>query len=215
MSTPVVGAGALQRFARRAADASQTALEKCDLCGDAVSLEHRHLLESSRSIACVCQACALLFSNPVASSGRYRLIPDRRLHLADFSMSDPEWDTLHVPVGICFITAGRAYYPGPMGAAEAPVNPSTWAALVHRYPPLDSIQPEIEALLVNRVRGQRQYFITPIDECFGLVGLIRTRWRGLSGGNAVWTEISAFFESLQQRSRTHLLEAATCPSATT
>jgi hypothetical protein len=41
----------------------------------------------------------------------------------------------------------------------------------------------------------------PIDECYGLVGLIRTRWRGLSGGKEVWLEIDDFFEDLDRRSK--------------
>jgi hypothetical protein len=40
----------------------------------------------------------------------------------------------------------------------------------------------------------------PIDECFRLVGLIRTHWRGLSGGTAVWAEIGRFFTALKEHS---------------
>jgi hypothetical protein len=208
VSTPVT----LQRLARRAREVA----EKCDFCSEPIASDHRHVLESgARSVACVCRACALLFANPAASLGKYRLIPDRRLYLADFAMSDAEWASLHVPVGLCFITAGRAYYPGPMGPTEAPVDASTWSALTRRYPLLANMQPELEALLVNRARGHRDYFIAPIDVCFSLVGLIRTRWRGLSGGTVVWTETLAFFESLRKRSRRYLMEAAECPSATT
>ena len=36
----------------------------------------------------------------------------------------------------------------------------------------------------------------PIDECYKLVGLIRTHWRGLSGGDEVWDEIARFFDRL-------------------
>jgi hypothetical protein len=70
-------------------------------------------------------------------------------------------------------------------------------------------------LLVNRARGARDHFIVPIDTCFGLAGLIRTRWRGLSGGTEVWLEIGRFFESLRKRSRVHSEEAPACPPATT
>jgi hypothetical protein len=52
----------------------------------------------------------------------------------------------------------------------------------------------VEALLVNRARGTRQHFLVPIDDCYRLAGLIRTRWRGLSGGEEVWKEIDRFFE---------------------
>jgi hypothetical protein len=39
-----------------------------------------------------------------------------------------------------------------------------------------------------------------IDECFKLVGLIRSRWQGLSGGTEVWREIAEFFNGLKARS---------------
>jgi len=60
----------------------------------------------------------------------------------------------------------------------------------------------VEALLVNRVRGTREHFLVPIDECYRLVGLIRMHWRGLSGGREVWEEIEQFFEELRGRSKT-------------
>jgi hypothetical protein len=41
-----------------------------------------------------------------------------------------------------------------------------------------------------------------MDECYSLVGLIRMRWRGLSGGREVWEEIARFFEQLRERSKT-------------
>lgn len=186
----------------RLAQAAKAGLEKCDMCSEPVVVGHRHLLEGdSRSVACVCQACALLFSEPAASLGKYRLIPDRYLNLSDFVMTHAEWASLRVPVGICFISGQRAYYPGPMGPTEAPLDSSTWSALTERYPVLSEIQPDLEALLVNRARGSQDYFIVPIDTCFSLVGLIRVRWRGLSGGTVVWSDIRQFFDALRKRSR--------------
>ncbi|MCI0447409.1 DUF5947 family protein [bacterium] len=41
----------------------------------------------------------------------------------------------------------------------------------------------------------------PIDACFKLVGLIRYKWKGLSGGTEVWQEIHKFFETLKQKSK--------------
>ena len=59
----------------------------------------------------------------------------------------------------------------------------------------------MEALLVNRVGGARRQWLVPLDDCYALVGLIRTRWRGLSGGSEVWHEIDGFFEELDRRAR--------------
>jgi hypothetical protein len=35
-----------------------------------------------------------------------------------------------------------------------------------------------------------------VDTCYALVGLIRTSWKGLAGGDAVWHEIGRFFDDL-------------------
>jgi hypothetical protein len=61
---------------------------------------------------------------------------------------------------------------------------------------------DVEALLVNRVRGAREHFLVSMDECYSLVGLIRMNWRGLSGGREVWEKIGQFFEELRERSKT-------------
>jgi hypothetical protein len=65
------------------------------------------------------------------------------------------------------------------------------------------LEPDVEALLVNRARSARQHFLVPIEDCFRLAGLIRTRWRGLSGGKEVWEEIEGFYEALAGRAKTH------------
>jgi hypothetical protein len=52
-------------------------------------------------------------------------------------------------------------------------------------------------LLVNRTA--REYFVLPIDECYRLVGLMRSHWKGLSGGTEVWREIHLFFAEMKGR----------------
>ena len=42
--------------------------------------------------------------------------------------------------------------------------------------------------------GAREHWLVPIDDCFRLVGLIRTHWRGLTGGREVWAGDRGFFE---------------------
>ncbi len=65
---------------------------------------------------------------------------------------------------------------------------------------LTELEPDVEALLVNRVGQAREFFRVPIDECYRLVGIIRSNWRGLSGGAEVWTAIEAFRAGLKARS---------------
>jgi hypothetical protein len=39
----------------------------------------------------------------------------------------------------------------------------------------------------------------PIDECYRLVGLIRSNWQGFSGGAEVWQKIESFFGDLRRK----------------
>jgi hypothetical protein len=56
-------------------------------------------------------------------------------------------------------------------------------------------------MLVNRAEGGDGHWLVPIDDCYDLVGLIRSHWTGLSGGGQVWTEIGGFFERLRRRAK--------------
>jgi hypothetical protein len=195
----------LMRLARQATEEAEQQLEHCDLCGEPIPPRHRHLLDlSSRELMCACQACRLLFERPAAGGGgaHYRLVPDRRLELEDFVMDDVAWARLRIPVDMAFFfhssQAGRvqAYYPGPMGATESLLELEAWEDLVRDNPVLETLEPDVEALLVNRARGARMHFVVPIEDCYRLAGLIRTRWRGLSGGEEVWKAIDRFFKEV-------------------
>ncbi len=200
--------GALSRFARRRALAPE-AVEHCELCSAVIASEHHHLLElASHRIICACDACSLLFGNEGACGGKYRIIPRRYLALSDFAMSDEQWNELMIPVNIVYIfhsaTAGRpvAFYPSPAGATESVLSLENWEALVDSNPILKSaLEPDVEALLINRIGESREYYIVPIDACYRLVGLIRVSWRGLSGGEEVWRVIEQFFADLRTKSR--------------
>ena len=204
----------LRRFAKEESEkaekaAAEATQERCDLCSEPIPTEHRHLLEvSTRDIMCVCRPCSILFDREAASEGKYRLIPDRYLLLEGFEMSDAQWESLQIPVDMAFFfystPAERvvAFYPSPMGPTESLLKLSAWEELEENNPVLEGMERDVEALLVNRVRGARQHFLVPIDECYSLVGLIRMHWRGLSGGQEVWEEIGRFFEVLRERSKT-------------
>jgi hypothetical protein len=162
---------------------------------------------ATRELKCVCQACSILFDQEAASRGKYRLIPDRRLYLQDFQLSDAQWERLRIPVDMAFFfystPAERvvAFYPSPLGPTESLLELATWDELVERNPVLTGLQRDVEALLVNRARGAREHFLVPLAECYSLVGLIRLHWRGLSGGQEVWQEIGRFFAALRERAR--------------
>ena len=204
----------LRQAARRSTVAQQTAMERCELCGEPIPAQHRHLLDlSSRELMCACRACSVLFDRRAAGGGHYRLVPDRRLALEGFELEDARWADLRIPVEMAFFfrnsQAGRvvAYYPSPAGPTESLLELEAWDEIERANPVLGTMEPDVEALLVNRARGRREHFLVPIEDCYGLVGLIRTRWRGLSGGEEVWKAIEGFYEALGRRAKVTAREA--------
>ena len=196
----------LRELAQRSTETREAAQERCELCGAPIAPDHRHLLDAAtRNLLCACRACAILFASGAASAGHYKLVGDRRVRLDDLALDDVAWAELRLPVDIAFFfrnsAAGRvqAYYPSPMGPTESLLGLEAWAALVAANPVLGTLAPDVEALLVHRARGARHHWIVPISDCYALVGLIRTRWRGFTGGADVWTEIGRFFAELDDR----------------
>jgi hypothetical protein len=178
------------------------------LCGAPLPGTHRHLVDLDRQqLLCACRPCALLFDRPAAARGHLRLVPDRRVALEDFDLDAAAWERLRIPVDMAFFfrssRAARvlAFYPGPMGATESLLELSSWDELERANPVLETMRPDVEALLVDRARGSDRQWLVPIDDCYRLVALIRTRWRGFSGGKEVWAEIDAFFDELERRAR--------------
>ena len=193
----------LRRFARQAQESR--AQHQCELCSVSLPSAHQHLLDlSNRQLICSCQACTLLFSEQTA---KYHPIPWQSHALPDFQMSDTEWESLAIPISLAFlyydsaVAKMMAMYPSPAGATQSLLSLETWETLVANNPVLQRMTPDVEALLVNRVKGQSNYYLVPIDECFKLVGLIRIYWRGLSGGSEVWQEIGRFFTDLNKKAR--------------
>jgi hypothetical protein len=178
--------------------------ERCELCNAGLAAEHAHLLAlANRELLCACEACAILFSGQDAA--KFRRLPRRLRALPDFRLTDEQWEAMNIPVGMAFIffhsAAGRvmAYYPGPAGATESLLDLESWQDLVRDNPILGQLEPDVEALLINRVRGARAYYTVPLDQCYKLVGVIRLGWHGLSGGTAVWGDVQKFFDELQAR----------------
>lgn len=194
--------GALRRFARPRPNPGRN-LERCELCGTVLAFDHSHLLDRrSRQVTCACDACAILFADQ--QNSRYLRVPRRTLKLADFCFSDAEWDAMTLPIGLAFFlrdTTNRAtaLYPSPAGVMESLIELPPWHELTRGHAALIALEPEVEALLVHRIGSQQRYFVVPIDTAYRLVGLIRTRWRGLSGGAAVWQSVTEFFDELERK----------------
>jgi Family of unknown function (DUF5947) len=194
----------LRQFAR-----SKRPLERCELCSSGLAREHPHLVEVAlRQIVCACEACATLFDGMAGS--KYRRVSRRVQLLADFQMTDGQWESLLIPINMAFFFRSSmegqtvTLYPSPAGAVESLLPLDAWSDIVQENAVLRELRPDIEALLVNRVGhahelARAEYFIAPIDDCYRLVGLIRANWKGLSGGSEVWVEIGRFFSDLRSR----------------
>ena len=144
----------------------------------------------------------------------YRCVPRRVRSLPDFHITDAQWDSLLIPVGMAFFFYSSpaekvmAFYPSPAGPTESLLSFESWTEIVRDNPVLQAMEPDVEALLVNRLPAHlkghtdetQTYYLAPIDKCYELVGLIRMHWRGLSGGSEVWEEIAKFYARLQEQS---------------
>jgi len=183
--------------------------ERCDLCHTTVPDDHRHLLHlTERRIVCACEACWALHSG----DAEYRPTGMRTLWLEDFDCDDAMWASLSIPIGLAFFMRSSvtgdgsqgeaviAFYPSPAGATESELPLDAWEALVAANPVLAQLDADGEALVANRLAArvdEHEYMILPIDQCYALVGLIRTRWEGISGGDALQVAVPEFFARMR------------------
>jgi hypothetical protein len=204
---------------RKLAPAARQPVTRCELCSQPLASVHQHLLEIvPNRLVCACDACALLFPGE-APDAKYRRVPRRIRFLADFQIDETQWNALLIPIDMAFFfhstPRGRAvaFYPSPAGATESLLELDAWNEIVAQNPILQTMERDVEALLVNRTGRFRdqspttgetepKYFLVPIDQCYKLVGVIRTNWRGLSGGKKVWDEIDNYFVDLKLHSQT-------------
>ena len=195
-STLVTGLGRLAR------PAPVPETEKCELCGQPLSDEHRHLLElHERRILCACEPCLAMKSG----LENYCPVSTRTLWLDDFVFPDELWSAFQLPVGLAFFMRSTgtntvvALYPSPAGATECELHLESWDKLVEMNPILLDLEADAEALVVNRIVGAHQHAIVPIDECYRLVGLIKSTWQGISGGSAIEDAVPRFFDYVRDK----------------
>ena len=94
-------------------------------------------------------------------------------------------------------------------ATESLLPLEAWAELKGDNPVLDTLEPDVEALLVRAgLRGPNavsardeapECFIVPIDACYELVGQMRRLWRGFDGGQEANEAIAEFFSGVAAR----------------
>ncbi len=199
-SSSARGLASLRNFLRKPPE-----VERCDLCSLALAEQHQHLIDpKTRRLLCACEPCAILFSS--SGETHYRRVPRDSRVLAHFRLSDQTWNSLAIPIGLAFIYPSSvsdqilAVYPSPAGPTESELDKDSWQELVADNPGLAKLTPDVEALLINRMNGAREYFWAPIDECYKLTGVVRKYWRGFSGGDEGWAQIGKFFDRLKERS---------------
>ena len=194
----------LSRFVReRPSPATSPASEsqdRCELCPISLPSDHKHLLDlDERRIVCVCATCWSMRSG----DARYRPTGSRTVWLADFELPDELWAEFQIPVGLAFFMRSAetgtvvGLYPSPAGATECELDLDAWNRLVAANPVLEDLDPDAEGLIVNRLTEPRLHAIAPLDECYRLVGLIKTTWEGISGGGQMEITVRDFFDGLR------------------
>ena len=176
--------------------------EKCEICGQGILEDHRHLLElGERRILCSCEPCIAMRSG----LDNYCPVGTRYLWLEDVEFPDELWAAFQLPIGLAFffrstgVDAVVALYPSPAGATESELHLESWEKLVGLNPILENLEADAEALVVNRMDDEPQHAIVPIDECYRLVGLIKSTWEGISGGSAIENSVPKFFEYVRHK----------------
>jgi len=204
MDTSLGSMTSLQQILRK----RPVAAERCDYCATPLEPEHSHLIElAARRILCACRPCAIVFEPAGAAQGKYRAIPTRYRELPNFALDDQQWEALQIPIGLVFFFFNSleqkvvGLYPSPAGATESLLPLETWDHVGAAYPEIASLQPDVEALLVQRMGTVSRAFIVPIDAAYELVGLIRTTWKGFDGGEEAQAKIVAYFDKIGARSR--------------
>lgn len=180
---------------------------QCELCALPLEEAHGHVVDTlDRRLLCTCYACGVLFAAPAESAARFKAASRRYAVLPGPLFSDSQWDALGIPIGLAFFFENAAsghiiaFYPGPAGATESQLPLDAWQDLRAREPLIASLVPDVESVLVYRPRGEAaRSYIVPIDACYELVGLVRTHWSGISGGDDVQREIDAFFARVEER----------------
>lgn len=198
MSGARLPAGAIANLRGLRPDAAATdtqARERCDLCGREVAAEHRHLLAlTERRILCACEVCGAV----APGEGDLKAVGTRTLWLDDLDLPDVLWAAFQIPIGLAFFfrssTTGAivGLYPSPAGATECELHFASWNALVAANPVLATLEPDAEALIVDRLTAKHGYALVPIDQCYRLVGMIKAAWEGISGGDAVRNAVPGF-----------------------
>jgi hypothetical protein len=199
---PALVAG-LRRFVREPPAARPRAPDDgshCELCPISLAGDHKHLLDlEERRIVCVCPTCWSMRSG----EARYRPTGSRTLWLDGLALPDEVWAAFQIPIGLAFFMRSTesgqvvGMYPSPAGATECELDLDAWDRLVALNPVLEDLDPDAEALIVNRLADPHVHAIAPLDDCYRLVGIIKATWEGISGGAEMEAAVARYFDGLR------------------
>jgi hypothetical protein len=200
MVDPALVAG-LRRYVRKPETPARAGGPHCELCPLTLAEDHKHLLDlEERRIICVCPTCWSIRSG----EARYRPTGSRTLWLEPFDLSDELWAAFQIPIGLAFFMRSTStgtivgLYPSPAGATECELDLDAWDRLVEANPVLDDLDPDAEALIVNRLATPPVHAIAPLDDCYRLVGTIKANWEGITGGTAMEAAVERYFGELRE-----------------
>jgi hypothetical protein len=207
VTAPTTGLGALRRLSQPAPPTPEAEqVERCEFCAVAVDERHGHVADlHDHRLLCVCRPCYLLFGPQGAGGGRYRGVGEDVRRVADLDLDESRWDALRIPVDLVFffrqsgVEGLLCFYPGPGGATESELDLSAWSGICAANPVVDTLEPDVEAVLLRRHDGGFSCYLVPVDVCYELVGVVRQSWTGLGGGPEVWSRIAEFFAGLDAR----------------
>ena len=86
----------------------------------------------------------MLFSGRAGT--KYKRVPRDIQLLANFQMSDAEWDGLMIPINLAFFFQNSldsrvsAFYPSPAGATESLLPLEAWSSIVQANPALNLLE---------------------------------------------------------------------------
>jgi Family of unknown function (DUF5947) len=173
---------------------------RCELCPISLADEHKHLLDlEERRIVCVCPTCWSMRSG----DARYRPTGSRTVWLGDLDFSEELWAAFQIPIGLAFFLRSSAsgdvvgLYPSPAGATECELDLDAWYRLLAANPVLEDLDPDAEALIVNRIADPPIHAIAPLDDCYRLVGIVKATWEGITGGAQMEAAVARFFDGLR------------------
>ena len=152
-----------------------------------------------RRIVCACETCWAMRSG----EGDYRPTGNRTVWLTGLEVPDDLWAGFQIPIGLAFFMESTvtgcivAMYPSPAGATESELHFESWNRMRALNPVLETLEPDIEGLIANRLCDPPVHVIAPIDRCYELTGTIKAAWEGISGGPGVEAAVDAFFGALR------------------